>query len=67
MIKYNGIIKKSRTIDLAAVTGMVGAALAALPELRAVIPPEYYGGAFIVLSVYQAYLRVKTTGPMGQK
>ena len=66
-MKYKGIIKQSRSIDLAAITGMVGTALAALPELRAIIPPESYGAAFVVLSVYQAYLRTKTTGPVGEK
>jgi hypothetical protein len=65
--KYTGIIKQSRTLDLAAITGVVGAALATLPQLQALISPEQYGMALLILSLWQAYLRAKTTGPIGSK
>lgn len=67
---YQGLIKKSRTLDLAAVSQMVDAAalgfLAYQPaDLGITIP--VYAGIRIAVNVLQAYLRFKTTGPVGQK
>jgi hypothetical protein len=65
--KYDGLIKQSRTLDLAALTAIVGTLVVTLPQLQAIITPEVYGIAFVVLSVVQAWLRSKTTTPIGQK
>lgn len=67
MIKYNGIIKKSRTLDKAALVSMVGTALALLPQLQSLITPKEFGIALVVLSLWDAYLRAKTSTPLGQK
>lgn len=66
-MKYNGIIKKSRTLDLAAITAMAGASLSLLPQLRDLLDPKDYGIALVALSLLQAYLRSVTTCPIGQK
>lgn len=67
MTQYKGIIKQSRTLDLAALTGMVGAAVTVLPQLQDLFSPKEYGLAFLLLSIVQAYLRAKTTGPINSK
>jgi hypothetical protein len=78
-MKYNGIIKGSRTLDLALFEAIYGGVIAAAPEAFGVItgaPVDnkivYYGclvvGAskFILAGVH-AYLRFDTTGPVGEK
>lgn len=67
MAKYQGILKKSRTLDLAALTAMIGTAISLLPQVQALLEPEHYGITLVVLSLVQAWLRVKTTGPIGEK
>lgn len=63
---YKGVIKKSRTYDYAAMLAVCGAVLQALPMLQEYLAGNY-GFAFMVVSVLVAYLRHKTTGPVGQK
>jgi len=63
---YKGAIKKSRTYDYAALLGIMGAALQTLPMLQEQLS-GYYGYIFMGASVITAYLRAKTTGPVGQK
>ena len=67
MTKYTGIIKQSRTLDVAALTAMIGTALTLLPELQALLDAKTYGIVLMVLSLIQAYLRTKTTGPINSK
>lgn len=67
---YNGVIKKSRSLDLAALSGMLDAAalsfLAYSPEQLGVGVP-IYAAARAVLTALQFYMRFKTTGPVGEK
>ena len=63
---YKGFIKGSRTLDTQALKAMVGAMLVSMPEARAFLG-DYYGVLFIVFSVWEAYLRFDTTGPVDQK
>ena len=67
---YGGIIKKSRTLDLAAVSVIVDAAslgfLAYSPEQLGIGIPIYMG-LRILLTGVAAYLRFKTSGPVGEK
>lgn len=67
---YNGVIKGSRTLDLAAISVVIDAAslgfLAYSPEQLGVAIPIYMG-IRITLTSLQAYLRFKTTKPVGGK
>ena len=67
---YNGIIKGSRTLDLAALSVVIDAAslgfLAYSPEQLGIAIPAYMV-IRITLTAIQAYLRFKTTGPVGEK
>lgn len=67
---YNGKIKKSRTLDLLAVSTVLDAAalgfMAYTPEQLGVTIPAYMG-LRIALTAGQAYLRFKTTGAVGEK
>jgi len=67
---YQGIIKKSRTLDLAMVSQMVDAAalgfLAYDPEQLGLTIP-LYAGIRVAINILQAYLRFKTNGPVGEK
>lgn len=67
---YQGVIKKSRTLDLAMISQLVdGAALGFLfysPEQLGITIPVY-AGVRVGINVLQAYLRFKTTGPVGDK
>jgi len=69
-MSYNGIIKKSRSLDLAALSQFVDAgALAILaysPEDLGITVPTY-AVVRVAINVLQAYLRFKTTGPVGDK
>jgi len=67
MKNYKGIIKQSRTLDLAAITAVIGTALATMPQLQGLMTEETYGIALLILSVGQAYLRTKTTTAINQK
>lgn len=65
-MKYQGKIRKSRTYDYAALLAIMGAALQTLPMLQEQLS-GYYGYIFMSASVITAYLRSKTTGPVGEK
>ena len=67
---YQGVIKKSRTLDLAAVDMMLNAVAVAVlvytPEQLG-IPIFAFVGLKIFITALQAYLRFQTTGPVGDK
>jgi len=69
-MKYEGVIKKSRTLDLAALQTMIDAGFLAFmaytPEQLGVTVPTFFG-VRVAFSVLQAYLRFRTTGPVGGK
>ena len=67
---YNGLINKSRTLDLAALSTVVDA----IAPVIVMFDPEQLGitvAAYMVirmgLNALAAWLRYKTTGPVGQK
>ena len=70
MAEYQGIIKKSRTLDLQFVDTILASVLLAFmyytPEQYGITVPVYAAirGALIVTGVV---LRYKTTGPVGDK
>jgi len=67
---YEGIIKKSRSLDAQALSVMVDAAslgfLAYSPEQLGIGIPIYMC-LRIVLTAWAAYLRFQTTTPVGEK
>ena len=69
-MKYNGAIKGSRTLDLAAVSQVVDAValgfLAYSPEQIGISIP-IYAAIRMGINGLQAYLRFKTTTPVGGK
>ena len=65
-MKYNGIIKKSKTMDYAALLAVFGALLQALPMLQDILA-GHYGMVFVVVSMFVAFLRVKTDKALGDK
>lgn len=69
-MKYTGIVKKSRTIDLAIVNKMVDAAAATLilysPEQLGVTIPTYFA-IRMGLNILAIILRHKTTKPLDEK
>lgn len=69
-MKYNGVVKGSRTLDLAVISGMLDAAalgfLAYSPEQLGLTVP-IYAGVRILVTMAQFYLRYKTTGPVGEQ
>lgn len=69
-MKYQGIIKKSRTYDSIALSQIVDAValgfLTYSPEQLGLTIPVY-AAIRIGLNVTQAVLRNKTTGPVGDK
>ena len=65
-MKYNGVIKKSRTYDYAALLAVGGVVLQTLPMLQDQLAGNY-GFVFMGVSVLVAYLRNKTTGSVGDK
>lgn len=64
-MKYQGLIKKSRTLDAAMLLGVFGAVQATLPALG--LDQQTAGIINMVLAVTIAVLRFKTTGPVGHK
>jgi len=64
-MKYQGIIRKSRTLDTAALLGIFGAVQVTLPGLG--LDPAISGYVNMAMAVLIAYLRHKTTGPVGEK
>lgn len=65
-MKYHGAIKKSRTLDLMAVIGVLGVVEQNLHLVRDQLG-DHYGWVFIGIAVVGTLLRFKTTGPVGQK
>ena len=65
-MKYKGIIKKSRTMDYAALLAIGGTVLQTLPMLQDQLQGNY-GYVFMGVSVIVAILRSKTNGPVGDK
>lgn len=69
-MEYKGVIKGSRTLDVAAISVIVDAVslafLAYSPEQLGIAIPIYMA-IRIALTSFQAYLRFKTTGPVGEK
>ena len=69
-MRYNGIIKGSRTLDLAAASQMLDAAalgfLAYSPEQLGMAIP-IYAALRTGINILQVYLRIKTTGGVGEK
>jgi len=63
---YKGVIKKSRTLDWSAILLLFGILEMNLPLLKENLG-SYYGWVFIGVAVITGYLRVKTTGPVGEK
>jgi len=67
---YQGFIQKSRSYDLAALSGVIDAALLTFlaynPEQLGITLPVYFG-IRLILTALQFYLRAKTTGPVGEK
>lgn len=66
-MKYQGLIKKSRTYDFAALKAVSGAVLMGLPQVSDSFNTFYYGLAFLAISAIDGFLRHKTTGPVGEK
>jgi len=64
-MKYNGIIKGSKTIDATAITAGLGALIQYMPMVKEQLA-DYYGFIFIALSVVFAVLRKITTKPLGE-
>ena len=62
---YKGVIKKSRTLDAAMLLGVFGAIQLTLPGLG--LDTQTTGITNMVLAAVIAYLRFKTTGPVGEK
>ena len=69
-MEYKGVIKGSRTLDVAALSVVIDAVslgfLAYSPEQLGIAIPAYMA-LRIALTSFQAYLRFKTTGPVGEK
>ena len=55
---------RSRTMWIAVVTGMIGAAVAAMPMIEDHISKEIYGFSLMALSIVFAGLRIVTTQPL---
>ena len=64
-MSYQGLINNSLTYDFGAVLIIAGAIQTYLPALE--LPQPYNGIATMVIGVIVAYLRYKTTGPVGDK
>lgn len=69
-MKYQGLIKKSRTYDLTAVSQLVDV----LAPVYLMLTPEdlgigvvVYAGIRVLINFAQVRLRSLTTGPVGQK
>lgn len=69
-MQYQGVIKKSRTLDLAALSTVLDAVAPILvlysPEQIGLTIPAYMA-VRMAINGLSAYLRLKTTGPVGEK
>lgn len=63
---YKGLIKKSRTLDLSAIVATMGVLEMNLPMVRESLGSNY-GWIFIGIAAVGAFLRMKTTGKVGDK
>lgn len=64
-MKYQGFIKNSRTLDLGAIVAILGVAQANLPDLG--FDPVTAGWINVGIGAAIVILRLKTTGPVGDK
>ena len=65
-MKYNGLIKGSKTIDFGVVVGILGMVEMNLPMVRDQLG-DYYGWIFMGISVITIILRKMTTEPLDAK
>ena len=65
-MKYQGIIKKSRTFDTASLVIAFGVIEQNLPLVRDQLG-DYYGFIFIAVGIIFGLLRKVTNGPVGEK
>ena len=69
-MEYKGVIKGSRTLDVAAISVIIDAVslafLAYSPEQLGIAIPVYMA-IRIAIAGFQAYLRFKTTSAVGEK
>lgn len=68
-MNYQGVIKKSRTLDVLAIYAIIESVLmAAQDELSNLgITGQAQSIVRLVMIGFLAYLRIKTTGPVGEK
>lgn len=59
--------RNSKTYWFAGLLGAFGAAQAALPDIRALVSPEWYPAILIAVAGAIAALREMTTGPVGKE
>lgn len=65
-MKYEGLIKGSRTLDYGALLAVFGALQLALPEIQDALK-GWYGVIFILMAALTGWLRYKTTTAVGEK
>jgi hypothetical protein len=65
-MKYKGVIKKSKTMDYAALVGIGGVVLQTLPMIQDQLQGNY-GYVFMAVSVGVAWLRTKTDSALDEK
>ena len=65
-LKYRGLVLKSRTLDLATLVILLGAAQMYLPDIKDLLG-DYYGVINFIIGVAIVLLRFKTTGKVGDK
>jgi len=64
---YQGIIKKSRTLDFNVLVGLLAAAEQNLPVLQGTLSPTMYSYLFFGVLMVNVGLRFVTKGPVGTK
>jgi len=65
-MKYNGIVKGSKTIDFGLLVGIFGMIEMNLPMVKEQLG-DYYGWIFMGISAAVLVLRKLTTKPLGDK
>lgn len=63
-MKYKGVVKGSRTYDMAAIIAAFGVVEQNLPMVKEQLG-DHYGFIFIGVAIIVAVLRKITTGPVG--
>lgn len=68
-MKYKGVIKKSRTLDVLALFTVLTAVQPLAMDVLAGfgLSPKWVGLSNLVMIAVLAYLRFRTTGPVGEK